>query len=120
MESKARFIKAKSKIVPAELGLFAATPILAGTFMFYTFKRFDNKRRPSFEEDYFQTPINALVNHSDHPNTHTIYHKDFNLVRVASRNIAAGEEITSNYQQSIDLIKSLGYTMKQNWLWFKL
>lgn len=87
----------KSKI--SGLGLYALTAIPAGAVLF-----------PSFEQSYgylIELSPNNFINHSNMPNVLSVVKKGV-IYKQASRQINPGEEITSNYFQTIAVIKSMG------------
>jgi SET domain-containing protein len=88
--------------------------------MFATYFFNGNGATKVWEHQFEQTTINSLLNHTPSANSESIYLPEAKtLYRKAIRNIKAGEEITSNYQQTMNLINKMGYTLKHDLLWFK-
>lgn len=110
----------KSGIAKGENGLFAKHSIPSGTILFFTFMKNVNVKSIVWEQQYEQSMYNAFINHSDNPNTESVYSPGKQkMYRRSIKNIMPGEEITSEYNQTIAIIKKLGYQTGTNWLWFK-
>src|SRR5438105_13825753 len=102
------------------LGVFAFAPVAKGTPVWRFAKGFDMEFDPDIRDGlpehvrtffsqygYLDRHVNRIilcfddarfVNHSDTPNVGTDYHQDSYGLDVALRDIAAGEEITMNYE----------------------
>ena len=103
-------------------GLFARKLIKKGENLFIAFARADfsadNLNNKNFELHFSQQYPNNFVNHCDHPNTENFWAGQLYIVKRATRDIQPGEEIFSNYQNGMELIRSKNYTMN-NWLAFR-
>jgi len=122
MLTKDYFDVKPSTIAKGEKGLFARKNIPVGTFMFTAFYKNTGINTKVFEYQFIQTKINSYINHSETPNLYNFYWprgKFIQFYTVAKRNIKAGEELTKDYQNSINMIKNLGYSFSHDWLWFK-
>lgn len=110
----------KSGIAKGENGLFAKQFIPSGKILFFTFTKNLNVKSTIWERQFEQSMYNAFVNHSDNPNTESVYSPgQLKMFRRSIKNIMPGEEITSEYSQTIGIIKKLGYETGTDWLWFK-
>lgn len=101
------------------LGLFALDKFNVGEILFIAFinTRSDTKQ---FDLDFKQTPINSYCNHSLKPNTKLIFHKPTkSFGKVAITTINKGDEITGNYYKLMEYIKSQGFILNSNWMWFE-
>lgn len=100
-------------------GLFAKKDYKKGDFVLTNFKKENNVVSKYFEIDFTQGDDSILINHSEIPNVEIKFNSDKNQFEsFATKDIKSGEEITSDYNVAIALIKSLGYE-DPNWLWFK-
>lgn len=99
-------------------GLYATADIPVGMMLFGAF-RLVNADQTVFEKAYEQTELNSYLNHSETPNTINYWPQKDVMFKVATTNIKRGEEITSNYQQTMHQIAKAGYRFLADWLWFK-
>ena len=103
-------------------GLFARKLIKKGENLFIAFARADysadNSNNTIFELHFTQQYPNNFVNHSDQANTQNFWAGQWYIVKRATRDIQPGEEIFSNYEKGMELIRSKNYSMN-NWLAFK-
>ena len=126
-----------SQIPNSGNGLFALEPFSKGEPLFIAFAPmgdngkqrniFENlSQNPEFkgensklwEAHYHQLFPNDYLNHNPElKNAASIFAGDF-LLKVALRDIVEGEELFSDYTQTINLIESRGWKFMENWLDF--
>ena len=112
------FYKKKSRIHNAGEGLFTDTPIRLGADLFVSFRK-EPLNSGLFDTDYTQSQQNSKVNHGSNPNTKTYLNKKKDIVRFAIRDIKPGEEITSDYRQTMKLIADHRLGLSENFLAFQ-
>lgn len=105
-----KFYLSDSLTFPGVKGLFTASDIKEGTFLFVDFLKINEGTPRSFETDYRQSEQSKMINSSHNPNTHPVLtDHDRKIMRIASRNIKKGEELTSNDLQIKEMVRTLGY-----------
>lgn len=107
-----------SNIKGAGTGLFTKHPIKKGDFMHVDFTRNEHRPINLFEYDFNQSKETRMLNHSVNPNSTCRFDNKNKLVRYASRDIKAGEEITADYRQILKTVKDQGHRFFINILWF--
>ena len=112
------FIPKKSLIVPGEMGLFTLQSIQPNKLLFESFTPNPLGGGSSFfDKAYTQSEQNSFINHSNTPNTITVF-RNGTFYRYSTRYIKEHEEITSNYIQTLQLIAKMGYCINADWLFF--
>jgi hypothetical protein len=114
------FLVKESLIIPGELGIFADKNFAPGELLFIAFTpNPSGEGSQFFEVAYTQSKFNSSINHSDTPNSETILVKSKGVIyRRTLKPIMRGQEITSDYTQTLAIVAALGYKTKGNWLHF--
>ena len=94
-------------------GLFAGKAILKDAILLTDMERHSDRRTVHFEQDYQRSFLATMIQHSNAPNTYCrIQNNGEKITRLALRDIAPHEEITADPRELADLVKKLGYNLK--------
>ena len=91
-------------------GLFAKKAFKKGDILFYSYSKNDHPGGASWEQQFEPSELIMFPNHSNSPSARNEYKPELKAVfLVATKDLIVGEEITTNYQNTIDLDNSMGY-----------